>query len=82
MIQLRQSLDQDTGGPDRTLILAFDGGYTNATVDQWRRLTHTLSPDKFEQNGFAGGQQIPPRTICIGRIRKDAKLCFLRIPPS
>jgi hypothetical protein len=54
MIQLRQSLDQDPGGPERTLILAFDGGYTNSTVLK----------------------QIPPRTICIGRIRKDAKLCF------
>jgi hypothetical protein len=57
MIQLRQSLDQDPGGRERTLILAFDGGYTNATVLK----------------------QIPPRTICIGRIRKDAKLCF---PPD
>ena len=54
MIQLRQSLDQDPGGRERTLILAFDGGYTNSTVLK----------------------QIPPRTICIGRIRKDAKLCF------
>jgi hypothetical protein len=54
MILLRQSLDQDPGGRERTLILAFDGGYTNATVLK----------------------QIPPRTICIGRIRKDAKLCF------
>jgi hypothetical protein len=25
-------------------------------------------------------KQIPPRTICIGRIRKDAKLCFLPDP--
>lgn len=57
MGQLRQSLDQDPGGRERTLILAFDGGYTNATVLK----------------------QIPPRTICIGRIRKDAKLCF---PPD
>jgi hypothetical protein len=33
MIQLRQSLDQDEeGGKDRLLLLAFDGGYTNATV--------------------------------------------------
>ena len=58
MIQLRQSLDLDPGGQDRTLILAFDGGYTNATVLK----------------------QIPLRTICIGRIRKDAKLCFLPQP--
>ena len=57
MIQLRQSLDQDPRGRERTLILAFDGGYTNAAVLK----------------------QIPPRTICIGRIRKDAKLCF---PPD
>jgi hypothetical protein len=57
MIQLRQSLDQDPGGRERTLILAFDGGYTNSTVLK----------------------QIPPRTTCIGRIRKDAKLCF---PPN
>jgi hypothetical protein len=57
MIQLRQSLDQDPGGRERTLILAFDGGYTNATVLK----------------------QIPPHTICIGRIRKDAKLYF---PPD
>jgi hypothetical protein len=54
MIQLRQSLDQDPGGRERTLILAFDGGYTNSTVLK----------------------QIPPHTICIGRIRKDARLCF------
>jgi hypothetical protein len=54
MIQLRKSLDQDPGGRERTLILAFDGGYTNATVLK----------------------QIPPHTICIGRIRKDAKLYF------
>lgn len=32
MIQLRQSLDQDPGGKERTLLLAFDGGYTNSTV--------------------------------------------------
>jgi hypothetical protein len=57
MIQLRQSLDQDPGGWERTLILAFDGGYTNATVLK----------------------QIPPHTVCIGRIRKDAKLYF---PPA
>jgi hypothetical protein len=57
MIQLRQSLDQD-GGKDRLLILAFDGGYTNATVLK----------------------QIPPRTVCIGRIRKDARLCFTPDP--
>jgi hypothetical protein len=58
MIQLRQSLDQDPGGRERTLILAFDGGYTNATVLK----------------------QMPPRTICIGRIRKDAKLYFTPDP--
>jgi DDE superfamily endonuclease len=58
MIQLRQALDQDPGGRERTLILAFDGGYTNATVLK----------------------QIPPHTICIGRIRKDAKLCFTPDP--
>lgn len=57
MIQLRQSLDQDAGGKQRTLLLAFDGGYTNATVLR----------------------NIPPRTTCIGRIRKDAHLCF---PPD
>jgi hypothetical protein len=57
MIQLRQSLDQD-GGNERLLILAFDGGYTNATVLK----------------------QIPPRTVCIGRIRKDARLCFTPDP--
>jgi hypothetical protein len=32
MIHLRKSLDLDPGGKERTLILAFDGGYTNATV--------------------------------------------------
>jgi hypothetical protein len=32
MIALRASLDQDAGGKDRALILAFDGGYTNSTV--------------------------------------------------
>jgi hypothetical protein len=57
MTQLRQSLNQDPGGRERTLILAFDGGYTNSTVLK----------------------QIPPHTICIGRIRKDAKLYF---PPN
>lgn len=30
--QLRKDLDQDDGGKQRTLILAFDGGYTNSTV--------------------------------------------------
>lgn len=30
--QLRESLDQEAGGKDRTLIVAFDGGYTNSTV--------------------------------------------------
>jgi len=58
MIQLRQSLDQDAGGKDRTLLLAFDGGYTNRTVLK----------------------QIPPHTTCIGRIRKDARLCFTPDP--
>jgi len=32
MTQLRQSLDQDAGGKERTLLVAFDGGYTNSTV--------------------------------------------------
>jgi hypothetical protein len=32
MIQLRQALDQDAGSKQRTLLLAFDGGYTNSTV--------------------------------------------------
>lgn len=58
MIQLRQSLDEDAGSKQRTLILAFDGGYTNSTVLK----------------------TIPPRTICIGRIRKDAHLCFVPDP--
>jgi hypothetical protein len=58
IIQLRQSLDQDAGDKPRTLILAFDGGYTNSTVLR----------------------NIPPRTTCIGRIRKDAKLCFTPAP--
>jgi hypothetical protein len=52
MIDLRQSLDQDAGGKERILLLAFDGGYTNSTVLK----------------------QIPPRTVCVGRIRQDAKL--------
>jgi len=58
MIQLRRSLDQDPGGMQRILLLAFDGGYTNATVLK----------------------QIPPRTTCIGRIRKNASLCFTPDP--
>ena len=58
MIQLRQALDQDAGGQQRTLLLAFDGGYTNSTVLK----------------------QIPPHTTCIGRIRKDAQLCFTPDP--
>ena len=58
MIQLRASLDQDAGGKDRTLILAFDGGYTNSTVLK----------------------SIPPRTTCIGRIRKDAHLSLMPDP--
>jgi hypothetical protein len=32
MIRLRASLDQNAGDKERTLILAFDGGYTNSTV--------------------------------------------------
>ena len=32
MTQLRQSLDQDPGGAARSLIVAFDGGYTNSLV--------------------------------------------------
>ena len=58
MIQLRKSLDQDEDGKDRILLLAFDGGYTNATMLK----------------------QIPPRTVCVGRIRKDAKLNFTPDP--
>jgi len=58
MIRLRESLDQDPGGKDRPLILAFDGGYTNSTVLR----------------------SIPPHTICIGRIRKDAHLYFTPDP--
>jgi hypothetical protein len=52
--QLRQDLDRDEGGRQRTLVMAFDGGYTNSTVLK----------------------NIPPHTTCIGRIRKDARLCF------
>lgn len=58
MIQLRASLDQDPGGLQRTLLLGFDGGYTNSTVLK----------------------KMPPRTVCIGRLRKDAKLCFVPDP--
>jgi len=58
MLQLRESLDQDAGGKERTLILAFDGGFTNSTVLR----------------------NIPPHTTCIGRIRKDAHLCFIPDP--
>jgi hypothetical protein len=58
MTLLRESLDLDPGGRERHLILAFDGGYTNATVLK----------------------KIPARTTCIGRIRKDAKLCFTPHP--
>lgn len=63
MIQLRNSLDQDPGGQQRTLLLAFDGGYTNATLLK----------------------KIPSRTVCVGRIRKDAKLCWQpdpALPPT
>lgn len=60
MARLRESLDQDPGGKERRLILAFDGGYTNSTVLK----------------------NIPPGTTCIGRIRKDAHLCFLPEPAS
>ena len=56
--QLRKDLDGDEGGKQRTLLLAFDGGYTNSTVLK----------------------TIPPHTTCIGRIRKDAKLCFTPDP--
>ncbi len=48
----------DPGGKQRTLICAFDGGYTNSTVLR----------------------QPPPHTIFIGRIRKDARLCFTARP--
>lgn len=58
MIDLRQALDQDPGGLQRPLWLAFDGGYTNSTVLK----------------------QIPHNTVCIGRIRKDAKLYFTPQP--
>jgi hypothetical protein len=58
ILPLRASLDQDPGGKDRTLLLAFDGGYTNSTVLR----------------------NLPARTTCIGRIRKDAHLCFLPDP--
>lgn len=56
--QLRQDLDRDEGGKQRTLLLAFDGGYTNSTVLK----------------------NVPPHTTFIGRIRKDAKLCFTPEP--
>src|SRR5882724_4647572 len=58
MLQLREALDQDPGGKQRPLILAFDGGYTNSTILK----------------------NIPLRTICIGRIRKDAHLSFTPDP--
>jgi hypothetical protein len=57
IVQLRKDLDSDEGGSQRTLLLAFDGGYTNSTVLR----------------------SIPPHTTCIGRVRKDARLCF---PPD
>lgn len=56
--QLRQDLDQDEGGKQRPLLVAFDGGYANSTVLK----------------------NIPPNTVCIGRIRKDAALCFTPDP--
>jgi len=57
ILQLRQDLNSDPDGAQRLLVMAFDGGFTNATVLK----------------------NIPPRTVYIGRIRKDAKLCF---PPD
>ena len=56
--QLRQDRDRDERGQERTLILAFDGGYANSTV--WKSM--------------------PRHTACIGRIRKDARLCFTPDP--
>jgi DDE superfamily endonuclease len=58
LIQLRERLNQDPGGKERTLILAFDGGYTNSTVLK----------------------RIPPNTTYVGRIRKDANLCYTPDP--
>jgi hypothetical protein len=57
-IHLRQSIDQDAGGKERILLLAFDGGYTNSTMLK----------------------TIPPRTVYVGRVRKDAKLYFTPDP--
>lgn len=51
---LREALDRDSPQAPRSLIVAFDGGYTNETV-----LKH-----------------IPPNTVCIGRVRKDAHLLW------
>jgi len=55
----RQQLDRQPGGPERTLVMAVDGSYTNQTV-----LRH-----------------LPPRTVLIGRIRKDAKF-FAPLQPA
>jgi len=57
---LRAALDADSPSAPRPLWVAFDGGYTNATV-----LKH-----------------IPPRTICIGRVRKDAHLLWVPDPET
>lgn len=54
LAQLRDDLDQDEAGKQRSLIVAFDGGYANSTLLK----------------------NIPRNTVCIGRIRKDAALCF------
>ena len=54
---LRQALDAEPGGADRSLLLFVDNGYTNTTVLK----------------------KLPPKTVLVGRIRKDAKLHFF--PP-
>jgi hypothetical protein len=56
--RLREDLDHDAGGKERSLILAFDGGYTNSTVLK----------------------NLPSHTTAIGRLRKDARLCFTPDP--
>lgn len=56
---LREKLDEEVQGKDRSLIVSVDGGYTNRTTFR----------------------SIPPNTVLIGRIRKDARL-FSSLTPK
>jgi hypothetical protein len=64
--QLRQSLDQHEGGKQRTLLIPFDGGYTNSTVLK-NTPPHTTCVGRIRKDAHLSFRPDPAQMKSCGR---------------